>query len=239
MDKVVSLSASKYRKKIAIINKVYSDLLRMDQIRARDVRSVDILHKTKGKNLEAYYRGYLKWRPNAFTCACAWDLDTSEYEKERHELEVSVLKEIAWKKLVECGACQGAFTELLCRAFPEREIVAFEPDLFFFNHLTSRIGQMASTVCGDINTAASTECDVLFASSCVYYMEQLPYSLLKNRAKYLVVSHELQYHEEVLDPILKVGGYQCILERDLAARIEAMNGLQETRYGTNVKVYSK
>ena len=45
--------------------------------------------------------------------------------------------------------------------------------------------------------------------------------------------------DDVADPLLAAGGYHCVAERTLPARIETMNGLQETRYGTNIRAYTR
>ena len=87
--------------------------------------------------------------------------------------------------------------------------------------------------------AANAKCDVLFASSCIYYSEELPLPLIKSRANYIVVSHDREYHEDVLDRLFYANDFRCICERILPACLEKMNELQETRYGTCVKVFAR
>lgn len=239
VDEVVSLPREAFARRIAVLNGHYPDLLGAELIAPRDLRSVDLFQKVAGASLYRYYRGYLSWHPGAFDYHRPWDLETSPYEKERYDAELEVLSRIPWRSMAEMGACEGAFTLRLLDRFPERRIVAWEPDPWFVQTLRSRVEGRAEVRQGDCERAGGEACDLLFASSLIYYCPHLPYRMLETSARYVVVSHAPRYHREILDPAFLARGFVCLGRETIPPRLEPMEGVLEVRYGTEIALWQR
>ena len=64
-------------------------------------------------------------------------------------------------------------------------------------------------------------------------------NILNNLSKYIVLSHQKLYHEQIIDPIMTAKGYEIIYERDLCGRIEPMWNVFDIKEGTNIKIWKK
>lgn len=239
VDEIVQLPPAAFARRLDILNRHYPDLLEADLVSPRELRSVDLFQKVAGRSLYRYYRGYLAWRPDAFDYSQPWDLETSPYERERYDAELEVLSRLPWRSLTEVGACEGAFTERLIERFPGRRIVAYEPDRYFLRTLRRRVGGRAEVREGDCEAAGREPCDLLFVSSLIYYCPHLPYGMLETPAEHVVVSHAPRYHREILDPAFLARGFVRTARESVPPRIEAMEGLLEVRYGTEIAVWRR
>lgn len=237
IDETVAYHGAVFQRRLDILNRHYADLLREEFIDPGGLRNVDLFQQMHGASLFRYFKGTLDWRANEFDYAQPWDLETSEYERARYAAELEVLSELPWRRLVEIGACEGAFTHALVERFPDREVVAYEPDRHFYERLCKRVGARAQVRCADGEAAGAEACDVLYLSSAIYYFWRLPYRMLATRPRYVVASHAQRYHRERLDPMMHACDYVLETERDVPARVEPVEGILATRYGTNIKVW--
>ncbi len=238
VDEQITATEQGFARRLRLLERHYPDLLVEGYIAARDLRNVDLYQRQSGAGLYRYYRGYVDWHVDDFDYHDPWDLGDSDYEQARHEAELSVLERFPWASLVEVAACEGAFTHRLCERFPGRRIVAVEPDRFFFDSLTQRVGRCAELHRGDAECAGDLDCDVVFLSSAIYYFKRMPYRMIR-RAKYVVLSHSLPYHRERLDPFMRAQGFEVIQQAALPPRIEPMEGILEVKYGTDIKVWGR
>lgn len=239
IDEIVQSPPAAFVRRLDILNRHYPDLLETDRILPRKLRTVDLFQRVDGASLYRYFRGYLSWHPGAFDYSRPWDLETSPYEKERYDAELDVLSRLPWRTMIEVGACEGAFTERLIERFPDRRIVAWEPDPWFFRTLEGRVGGRVEVRRGDCEAAGGEECDLLFASSLIYYCPRLPYPMLETPARHVVVSHAPRYHREILDPAFLARGFVCTGRETVPPRLEPMEGLLEVRYGTEIAVWQR
>lgn len=237
VDETVTNAGAVFQRRLDILNRHYADLLREDHINPATLRNVDLFQRIDGASLFRYFKGTLDWHANEFDYAHPWDLETSAYERMRYAAELETLSGLPWSRLIEVGACEGAFTQVLLERFPDRDIVAYEPDRHFYERLCRRVGARAKTRCADGEAAGTEPCDVLYLSSAIYYFWRLPYRMLAQRPRYVVASHAARYHRERLDPMLRAAGYVLKSERDVLARVEPIEGVLSTRYGTNIKVW--
>ncbi len=228
-----------FARRLEVLNRHYPDLLTAGLIPAVRMRSVDLFQRVKGESLYRYFRGYLDWRVNSFDYRHPWGLESSPYEQERYTAEMRVLASLPWHRMIEVGACEGAFTEMLCTRFPDRLITACEPDDHFFSSLQKRVGDRAVVRQADCEAAGKEACDLLFISSLIYYCPRFPYRMFETPAEYVVISHAPRYHRESLDPALQANGFRCVSRETTAPKMEEMEGLLEVRYGTEIAVWQK
>jgi hypothetical protein len=223
-----------FARRLDVLNRHYPDLLTAGLIPAEKLRNIDLFQRVNGESLYRYFRGYLDWRVNSFDYRQPWGLESSPYEQERYAAEMRVLASLPWQCMIEIGACEGAFTEMLCARFPDRTIIACEPDDHFFSSLQARVGDRAVVRQADCEAAGAEPCDLLFISSLIYYCPHFPYRMFKTPAEYVVVSHAPRYHRESLDPALQANGFRCLSRETTAPKVEEMEGLLEIRYGTEI-----
>lgn len=239
MDEVIVSDLDMFSKRAEMISKYYSDLLINHHFAINGFCSVDTYQKNKGNRLYRYYNGCLNWRINQFMYAHPWELESSSYEQKRYRLELEALKQIEWESIIEIGGCEGYFTQMIIETFPNKKVISIEPDRNFYHKLKKRIGDKAQTINTDLKAAAKCNVDVVFISNVLYYCSVPPMEVLQFDAKYFLVSHDLHYHEQVLDKIFLSKDYICIYENELAACIENMEGLSSVKYGTNIKIWAK
>ena len=230
VDHMVQTTEQQFVRGLALLADHYGDLLAEGMIAARDLRNIALLQRHAGRNLYRYGRGYLDWHAGDFDFAQPWELEASAYEARRHAAEMAMVASLPWQTLVEVGACEGAFTAKLCDAYPERHIVAFEPDPFFFRTLQRRIGDRAELHQGDAEAAGAIPCDLLFMSSAIYYLWRMPYSMLRS-ARQVVVSHAQRFHRGQFDHVLQAQGFEPVRTTQVPACIEPMEGILEVKYG--------
>ncbi len=239
VQEVVRCRPATFARRLECIHRHYPDLLSAGLIAAEGLRSVDLFQQFRGESLYRYFRVYLDWRVDSFPGSQPWDFETSPYEQERHAAEIRILTDLPWRRMVEVGACEGTFTEMLCRRFPERRIVACEPDRHFYGSLQKRIGARAELRQADCEAAGEIPCDLLFVSSLIYYCPRFPYRMLATPAEHVVISHAPRYHRDIVDPALQAAGFRCLRRDHTAPRIETMEGIQEVRYGTEIAVWQR
>lgn len=238
VDEIEQGSPHAFERRLALLAEHYPDLLAEDWIQARDLRAVHLLQQHPGERLYRYFAGYVDWHVGDFDYCRPWELETSAYERRRYAAELDALRRFPWQTLVEVGACEGAFTERLLAAFPERRVIAVEPDPFFFTSLQQRLGGRAELYQADASAAGELACDVVFMSSTVYYLWKIPYPMLRN-ARYVVVSHATRYHRDRLDPVLRAQGFVALHEDVVPACVEPMEGILEVKYGTEIKTWQR
>ena len=165
-----------------------------------------------------------------------WFLASSDYEEERYQLELCALDRVPWNTLVEVGACVGAFTLRLLEAYPDRTITACEPYEPFARELEARVKGRARVLPIGADQAVP-ESDVLFASSCLYYVRPFPVTLLNHRATYCVLSHCYRYQKRIVEPCMRAMGHELVSEDELPARVEDSYGLLDVKDGTVIQVW--
>jgi hypothetical protein len=238
VDQVIRSPAAQFARRMALLSEHYPDLLAEDLIAARELRDVLLLQRHAGDHLYRYFRGYVEWHPGEFDYASPWALESSAYEERRYAAELEVLHRFPWQRLVEVGACEGAFTERIRAAFPERQVIAFEPDPWFFERLRRRVGESAETRRRDAEAAGAVPCDVLLFSSAIYYLWKMPYRMLRN-ARHVVVSHARRFHRDRLDNFFLAQGFETIHRAEVPACVEPMEGILEVKYGTEIRVWRR
>ncbi len=260
-DEVVVLTAEQYQRKLSTTNSTYATLLRDREIGVGDLSPVETYRKVPAALVLRYYAEMARmpvydpddpWdnavspheRIRSFmtvpevSVSDPWFLASSRYEEERYQLELSVLARFPWRTLVEIGACVGTFTLRLLDRYPDRTITACEPYEPFARELEAGVKGRAQVLSIGANQTVP-ECDVLFASSCLYYIRPAPMTLLNGRASYFVLSHCRRYQKRILEPCMKAMGHELVSEDELPARVEESNGVLDVKEGTVVQVWRK
>lgn len=238
VDEVLRCPKTAFERRLALLSEHYADLLEEGRIEPWRLRDTDLFQRHPGVNLHRYFRICVDWHMGEFASGQPWDLETSAYEQRRHEAELAVLYLFPWECLVEVAACEGAFTERLCNAFPSRQVIACEPDPFFFASLERRLAGRADLRRIDAEAAGEIPCDVLFMSSAIYYLWKMPYPMLRN-ARHVVVSHAARYHRGQLDNVLLSQGFELMHRATVPACVEPMEGILDVKYGTEIKVWRR
>lgn len=238
VDQVIRSPSAQFARRMALLSEHYADLLAEDLIPARELRDTLLLQRHAGDRLYRYFRGYVEWHPGEFDYTQPWSLESSAYEERRYAAELEILHRFPWQRLVEVGACEGAFTERICAAFPGRDVIAFEPDPWFFERLRHRMEGRAETRRGDAEAAGAVECDALLFSSAIYYLWKMPYRMLRN-AHHVVVSHARRFHRDRLDHLFLAQGFDAIHRAEVPACVEPMEGILEVKYGTEIRVWRR
>lgn len=258
-DEVVVLTAEQYQRKLSTANSAYATLLRDREISVGDLSPVETYRKVPAALVLRYFAEMARmpvydpddpWdnaippheRIRSFmtvpqvSVSDPWFLASSKYEEERYQLELSVLDRFPWRTLVEVGACVGAFTLRLLDRYPDRTITACEPYEPFARELEASVKGRAQVLSIGANQAVP-ESDVLFASSCLYYIRPAPMTLLNGRAAHWVLSHCHRYQKRILEPCMKAMGHELVSEDELPARVEESYGVLDVKDGTVVQVW--
>jgi len=258
-DELVVLTPQQYQHKVGLANSVYAVLLRDRVIGVGDLSSVETYCKVEGTSVLRYFAEMARmpvydlddpWdnaipaheRIRSFMPSLAldvsdpWYLASSDYEKQRYRLELSILDRISWSSLVELGACVGRFTLQLLDAYSDRKIIACEPYEPFVRKLKARLGGRAQVLNVGADQAIP-DGDVIFASSCLYYARPFPITLLGARTNYFVFSHCYRYQKKVIEPCMRAMGHELVSEDELPARVEEAYGLADVKDGTVVQVW--
>jgi len=258
-DLVIQLSSEEFMKKLNAVNAYYGKrIVRRKGISAFDFCDVESYQSYDARNLVKYYLENFMLPVFDFTDASQttptlvrdgfdtdsleyenpWDLRTSDYESARYAMELRSLHAVNWHKMVEIGACEGHFTKMVMEEFPDRDIVATEPNAAFYSRLHRNLGDRIRTVRRSVQQW-DEPCDLLFISSLLYYVVPFPHNLLGNQTRYIAMSHHKPYHEQVVDPIMRAQGFAMVFEEDLPGSIEPMWNVLDTKEGTNVKIWER
>lgn len=238
VEEILRCPATAFQRRLSLLSAHYTDLLEEEWIEPWRLRDTDLYQRHAGANLHRYFRVCVDWHMGEFAGGQPWALESSAYERRRHEAELAVLQLFPWQRLVEVAACEGAFTEKLCDAFPSRQVIACEPDPFFFASLERRLAGRAELRRADAEAAGELPCDVLFMSSAIYYLWKMPYRMLRN-ARHVVLSHAARYHRGQLDNVLLSQGFELAHRAAVPACVEPMEGILDVKYGTEIKVWRR
>lgn len=237
VDDIVSSNTRSYVYLLELINKYVPYSLLNREISPLDIRNVLMLQKVSGLSQYRYFLSCITWNLQAFDLGNPWELATSKYENNRHEMELAVLSRLPWKKIIEVGACEGVFTQKLCNRFPDAKVFAIEPDNFFYAKLKSLKCNNLKTIHADCSVVRDIDADVLFISNVLYYLSKIPEEIFKTRAKYICVCHDIAFHKQVLDNEFMSRGFIMIEDVNLAPCLETMEGIMCIKYGFNIKVW--
>lgn len=255
-DIIICLNIEQFQQKILRINLFYREqITKRKGFKSLNITDVERFQRYKSVDLLKYY--YLNYRLDVFdfsddidlnmptlpplntTNTDPWELGTSDYEKERHDFELRILFQFEWSSLVEVGACEGFFTKKLIQSFPDKTIIATEPDTKYFVNLQKNVGDKITCLQCGINNVAEIDCDILFISSLMYYVKPFPFDILFGNYRYVIMSHNKFYHEKVLDQIMLSHGFKSIFQDDMWGMVEPMWGVLDIKEGTNIKVWVK
>ncbi|NER27273.1 MAG: hypothetical protein F6J89_06445 [Symploca sp. SIO1C4] len=235
------ISKSGMERLIVILNTYYGIRLRSQKIKVSDLHGVRQYRRIKSQLLVQYIEEYVYY--NQFyqlNNDNPWDLETSCYEQSRYELEISVLAEISWQSLIEVGACIGSFTSRLSKVFPNRDIIAYEPNPTFFIKLQKRFSKndRVKVINNDIWKIDQSS-DVLFISSVIYYLDYFPLYLLQTPAHYIVFSHIRSFHNQTISPLMYSAGWTCIFKKEILPCIEMFCDIPVQKDGTEIAVWQR
>lgn len=237
VDDIVSSDAKSYSYLIKLINKYVPYSLVTSEISTIDIKNVLLLQKVSGLSQYRYFLSCIAWSLQTFDLGSPWELATSKYENNRHELELAVLSKLSWKKIVEIGACEGIFTQKLCKKFPNAKVLAIEPDNYFYAKLKELKYDNIRTIHADCSIVKDMEADVLFISNVLYYLSKIPDEIFKTKARYICVCHDIAFHKQVLDIEFINRGFVLIEDINMAPCLEPMEGIMCIKYGFNIKVW--
>ena len=151
-DVVIRLSETEFNKKLNTINKNYgARIVRRKNISAFEINDVEAYQRYDSKKLVKFYYENFKlpvydfsdehhdsptlirggFNTNNLNYPNPWDLERSEYESERYNLELESLEKLEWYKLVEIGACEGYFTEMIVNRFPRKRCYRYRTKYHF------------------------------------------------------------------------------------------------------------
>jgi len=233
-----SVTPENWGKLAAIVNECYGPRLRDSQIAIEDMRGCRQYRQMRGSDVIRFYLQFLSLNTSVVDDANPWDLLTSQYEADRYALELEALSSIEWLSLLECGACVGAFTGQIVSRFPDRIVSACESNPQFARRLDEQLGNKVTVYLQDVEHV-SCNCDVLFASSILYYCSSIPESVISCPKKYLVVSHIKTYHDKTLSPFMERLGWRQVFKSELYPRIEDFCGIPVVKDGTEVAIWQK
>lgn len=251
---IIKLSEAELNKKINLINVNYGKrIARRKNIYGSEIKDIEAYQVFDSKDILKYYYENLSLpiydfleEPKLTTSIKReifkdnedpWDLRKSLYESERYSMELKSLDYINWNKIIEAGACEGYFTKMILNKYPDREIIAMEPNPSFYITLKNNLPQIKTLNIG-VQDLVET-CDILFISSLMYYIIPFPQNIFSNNIKYILMSHNKLYHENVIDPIMRNNNFKIIYEADLPGKIEQMWNILDTKEGTNIKIWMK
>ncbi len=239
VDESLSCSKEDFEIIIELVNKYAIDCYVNGNLKVNEMRNTVLLKVVDGYKQYRYFLSCVAWKRNNFSCGSPWELETSLYEKERHILEISILKEFEWSSIIEVGACEGVFTRKLIDFFPNKIIFALEPDKYFYEKLKFLNGSGVQTIKQDCKYIKQLSADVLFISNVLYYCEFVPEEIFEANVKYIIVCHDLRYHQEILDFEFEKRKFRIVKERNLGARLENTEDVLCVKYGVNIKVWEK
>ena len=254
----IKLTLDEFKRTLKILNDNYpARIMRRKKISSFEIKDYEAYQKYNSSDLIKYY--YENFRLPIYDFSDSpeilptlererestgdinysnpWDLKTSKYELERYNLELTALSQVKWSKLFEVGACEGFFTKLMIEKFKNKEIIASEPNKYFYNKL-KKLDYKIKTFNIGIEEI-KIDCDVLFISSVLYYIVPFPLNILELNVEYIIMSHHKLYHEKVIDPIMRSYEFEVIYEADLLGKIENMWNVLDNKEGTNIKIWKK
>lgn len=236
--RVYAIAEAEFAHMIDTVNRCYPQRLRVGRLRVSHLRGARQYRLVRGADMVRFARQFLNWEISGVSDDDPWDLESSAYEQDRYALELEVLKIFPWQSLVEVGGCIGSFTARLQQTFPERHIRVYEPNPHLYSRLHERLGGVVETVHGGAEDVRG-ECDVLFVSSVLYYLNEFPLRLLQIPRDRLVFSHLRQYHDTTLNPLLRSAGWECEARMELPPRIEQFCGISVRKDGTEAAVWRR
>lgn len=239
VDRQVRCTKNDFEIIIELINKYAMEYFVNENLKVSEIRNTILLKAVDGFKQYRYFLSCVAWKKNSFSCGSPWEFQTSLYENKRHELEISVLMGIQWSSIIEVGACEGAFTKKLIKFFPNKKILALEPDEFFYKKLKLLNRGGVKTIKQDCKYVKELTADVLFVSNVLYYCESVPKEIFEAHVKYIIVSHDLRYHKRVLDYEFKKRNFRLVNEKNLGACLESTEEVLCIKYGANIKVWER
>jgi hypothetical protein len=235
---ICTVDTAGYERLVLVLNHHYATRLRVGRIDLHDLRGTRHYRVISGDDLVRFEKDFLSMETSCADPCNPWDIGVSEYERTRHALELDVLRRLSWSSLIEVGACTGIFTEKLANAFPERNIVAYEPARQLHAELARRIGDKVEVVNGPIDSI-SGQPDLLLISSVLYYLDNFPSRILHIPRRWLVLSHLRTYHDAKITPLLLSAGWMCVSRDELPPRIERFRTIPVLKDGTEVAVWER
>ncbi len=245
-DEVLTYTHSQWNDIISLANTNYADGIASELLLPRMLLSVRAYRCISSISIARFNAQFLNWdtplgsgkdsiSPNDHD---PWDLGTSEYEQMRHEAELDVLRKLEWSTLCEVGSCIGVFTEKILRRFDDKSITCIEPVHHFASKLKQKLGNQVELLIIPANEVEK-EFDVVFLSSCLYYMKKWPHRIISHAGNYVVTSHRRLYEEKVVRPAMLSEGWRLYFEKEVSACFERFCELVVEKDGTLISVWTR
>ena len=241
------LQRAAFAAKARIINTIYSLRIRTedDTFRIPHTALLGVESFTPA-TFEELMHGIALTRSEILPFPDAWGLFSSPYETYRYERSCKLLMDHvphgSVKTIVEVGACEGAMTLHLRKAFPRARIRALEVHPEFVRRLRARFRNDKQTEVAqqDIEQVA-VKADIVLLAEVLYYLEHSLEAALRNvQAKYLLTSSEGDFDLELARKLSALKWLQVAQEM-VASRFEAVSGGEGNlfcrREGTTLRLW--
>jgi hypothetical protein len=241
------LDEEAFQTKRRIINTVYSRRIRThdDAFRMPHTALLGVEAFTPA-TFQEVMQGVALTRATILPFPDAWGLFKSPYEEERYTLSCRLLLKHTIpsrvRSILEAGACEGAMTKHLLRAFPQARICALEPHPVFVRRMRARFhGDSRIDIVQRSISRAVLKADLVVMAEMLYYVEQdLKPILRRIQARYLMTSSEGEFDLQ-LARTLSQFKWRVLEEQNLASRFEAIDGgnLFCRREGTTIRIWAR
>jgi hypothetical protein len=241
------LKRAAFAAKARIINTVYSLRIRTedDTFRVPHTALLGVESFTPA-TFEEVMHGIALTRSEILPFPDAWGLLSSPYETYRYERSCKLLMDHvppdSVKTIVEVGACEGAMTRFLRRAFPAARIRALEVHPEFVRRLRTRFrnDKQTEVMQQDIERVP-VKADIVLLAEVLYYLEHDLDTALRNvQAKYLLTSSEGDFDLELARKLSTLQ-WRLIAQETVASRFEAVSGGEGNlfcrREGTTLRLW--
>jgi hypothetical protein len=176
----------------------------------------------------------------------AWGLFSSPYESYRYERSCKLLRDHvpldSVKTIAEVGACEGAMTRHLRKAFPRARLQALEVHPEFVRRLRARFrnDKQTEVLQQDIEQV-SVKADIVLLAEVLYYLKRDVKEVLRNvQAKYVMTSSEGDFDLELARKLTALKWLQ-VAQETVGSRFEAVSGGEGNlfcrREGTTLRLW--
>jgi hypothetical protein len=242
------LARAAFQKKLHIINGVYFSRIRSedDEFRMPHTALLGVEAFTPA-TLEEIIHGLALTRSEILPFDDAWGLFHSPYERSRYRRCCELLLKHApagsVRTILEVGACEGAMTLHLRKAFPEAHIRALEPHADFAARLHARFKgdkriEIVQKSIADVPLAA----DIVLLAEILYYVKaDLRPILRKIRTRHLLTSSEGDFDMK-LSKMLSGFNWRMVAMETVASKFEALSRDSDLfcrREGTNIRLWRR
>jgi Nodulation protein S (NodS) len=241
------LKRSAFAAKATIINTVYASRIRSedDTFRMPHTALLGVEAFTPA-TFEEVMHGIALTRSEILPFPDVWGLFSSPYEMHRYELTCKLLLDHvpphSVKTIVEAGACEGAMTLHLRKAFPRARIRALEIHPEFLRRLRARFrdDKLTEVMQQDIEQV-SVKADIVLLAEVLYYLKHDLKAALRNvQAKYLMTSAEGDFDLELARKLSALK-WRLVTRETVSSRFEAVSGGEGNlfcrREGTTLRLW--